>query len=144
MLRQVCDGLRRRPLWPVTVLVMRADSSFWDSLVFGGIDELDVEAVTAAFGTVDVTARGRAAGAVCPGCGLFSDRVHDSYQRRLKDLPLGGKTVRARDLGLRLGRPGAWASSTTAATWERHEVRCRYLASAHSSTKAQSRRIRLR
>ncbi|MFE9809699.1 transposase family protein [Streptomyces sp. NPDC005227] len=25
---------------------------------------------------------------VCPDCGLFSDRVHDRYQRRLKDLPL--------------------------------------------------------
>ncbi|MFE9123474.1 ISL3 family transposase [Streptomyces sp. NPDC007172] len=25
---------------------------------------------------------------LCPDCGLFSDRVHDRYQRRLKDLPL--------------------------------------------------------
>ncbi|MFF8732784.1 ISL3 family transposase [Streptomyces sp. NPDC015171] len=33
-------------------------------------------------------ARGRAAGAACPDCGCFSDRVHDRYQRRLKDLPL--------------------------------------------------------
>ncbi|MER5570339.1 transposase [Streptomyces goshikiensis] len=33
-------------------------------------------------------ARGRAAGAACPDCGRFSDRVHDRYQRRLKDLPL--------------------------------------------------------
>ncbi|MFD7974116.1 ISL3 family transposase [Streptomyces clavifer] len=29
--------------------------------------------------------RGRGA---CPDCGRFSDRVHDRYQRRLKDLPL--------------------------------------------------------
>ncbi|MGY3199972.1 transposase [Streptomyces sp. TE5632] len=77
----------------MTVLVMQADASFWDSLVFGGIDDVDVEAVTAAFGTVDVTARGRAADAACPDCGRFSDRVHDSYQRRLKDLPLGGQSV---------------------------------------------------
>ncbi|WP_229854388.1 transposase family protein [Streptomyces filipinensis] len=31
---------------------------------------------------------GRAAGAACPDCGCLSDRVHDRYQRRLKDLPL--------------------------------------------------------
>ncbi|MFE2095303.1 transposase family protein [Streptomyces sp. NPDC059460] len=36
----------------------------------------------------EVVARGRVAGAACPDCGRFSDRVHDRYQRRLKDLPL--------------------------------------------------------
>lgn len=72
---------------------MQADSSFWDSLVFDGIGDVEVETVTAAFGTVDVVARGRAAGAACPGCGRFSGRVHDSYHRRLKDLPLGGQSV---------------------------------------------------
>ncbi|MET9785123.1 transposase family protein [Streptomyces canus] len=72
---------------------MQADASFWDSLVFDGIDDVDVEAVTAAFGTVDVVARGRAAGATGPDCGRFSGRVHDSYRRRLKDLPLGGQSV---------------------------------------------------
>ncbi|WP_406434279.1 transposase family protein [Streptomyces sp. NBC_01589] len=49
---------------------------------------MDVEAVTAAFGTVEVVARGRGVGAECPDCGHFSDRVHDRYHRRLKDLPL--------------------------------------------------------
>jgi hypothetical protein len=63
----------------VTVLVMQADASFWDSLVFDGIDDVDLETVTVAFGTVDVVARGRAAGAACPDCGRFSGRVHDSY-----------------------------------------------------------------
>ncbi|MFE7809717.1 ISL3 family transposase [Streptomyces sp. NPDC057430] len=67
---------------------MQTDAPFWDSLVFEGIDEVDVEAVTAAFGTVEVAARGRAAAAACPDCGRFSDRIHDRYQRRLKDLPL--------------------------------------------------------
>ncbi|MGW1552046.1 transposase family protein [Streptomyces sp. NPDC002346] len=67
---------------------MQTDGPFWDSLVFSGIDEVDVEAVTAAFGTIEVVARGREAGAACPDCGRFSDRVHDRYQRRLKDLPL--------------------------------------------------------
>ncbi|MFG2707406.1 ISL3 family transposase [Streptomyces sp. NPDC048386] len=75
---------------------MQADISFWDSLVFAGIDDVDVEAVTAAFGTVDVVARGRAAGAACPDCGRFSGRVHDSYQRTVKDLPLGGQSVAIR------------------------------------------------
>lgn len=70
------------------VLVMQTDAPFWDSLVFDGIDDVDVEAVTAAFGRVEVAARGRAAGSACPDCGRFSDRVHDRYQRRLKDLPL--------------------------------------------------------
>ncbi|WP_234315345.1 ISL3 family transposase [Streptomyces globisporus] len=49
---------------------------------------MEVEAVTAAFGTVEVAARGRAAGSACPDCGRFSGRVHDRYQRRLRDLPL--------------------------------------------------------
>ncbi|GHI40061.1 transposase family protein [Streptomyces violascens] len=56
--------------------------------MFDGIDDVDIEAVTAVFGTVEVAARGRAAGSACPDCGRFSDRVHDRYQRRLKDLPL--------------------------------------------------------
>ncbi|MEU0956875.1 ISL3 family transposase [Streptomyces niveus] len=84
MLGCLCRGR----LWTVMVLVMQTDASFWDSLVFDGIDEVDVEAVTAAFGTVEVVARGRVAGAECPDCGRFSGRVHDRYQRRLKDLPL--------------------------------------------------------
>ncbi|MFE6833985.1 hypothetical protein ACFVFI_03940 [Streptomyces sp. NPDC057705] len=56
--------------------------------MFDGIDDVDVEAVTAAFGTVEVVARGRAAWVECPDCDCFSDRVHDRHQRRLKDLPL--------------------------------------------------------
>ena len=31
--------------------------------------------------------------AACPDCGRSSDRVHDSYQRRLKDLPLAEQSV---------------------------------------------------
>ncbi|WP_327666680.1 MULTISPECIES: transposase family protein [Streptomyces] len=58
-----------------------------------GIDDVDVQVVAAVFGTVDVVARGRVASAACPDCGRFSDRVHDSYQRRLKDLPIGGQGV---------------------------------------------------
>ncbi|MEU0033332.1 transposase family protein [Streptomyces sp. NPDC006333] len=75
-------------LWTVMVLVMQTDAPCSGSLVFEGIDDVDVEAVTAAFGTVEVVAKGRGAGAACPDCGRFSGRVHDRYQRRLKDLPL--------------------------------------------------------
>lgn len=78
---------------PVTVLVMQPDVSFWESLVFDGLDGLDVEVVTVAFGTVEVVARGRVAGVACPDRGRFSDRVHDCYERRLKDLPFGGRGV---------------------------------------------------
>ncbi|MFJ3833851.1 ISL3 family transposase [Streptomyces sp. NPDC090046] len=67
---------------------MQTDAPFWDLLVFAGIDDVDVEAVRAAFGTVEVVARGRSTGSACPDCGRFSERVHDRYQRRLQDLPL--------------------------------------------------------
>ncbi|WP_232837475.1 ISL3 family transposase [Streptomyces atratus] len=67
---------------------MQTDALFWSSLVFEGIDDVEVEAVAAAFGTVEVVARGRAGGAPCPDCGRFSGRVHDRYLRRLRDLPL--------------------------------------------------------
>jgi transposase len=30
---------------------------------------------------------------VCPDCDRFAGRAHDSYQRRLKDLPIGGQSV---------------------------------------------------
>ncbi|WP_406083573.1 ISL3 family transposase [Streptomyces virginiae] len=75
---------------------MQTDAPFWDSLVFAGIDDVDVETVTAGFGTVEVVARGREAEASCPDCGRVSGRVHDRYQRRLKDLPLAeqGFTIR--------------------------------------------------
>ncbi|MGW5128991.1 hypothetical protein ACWEQ7_34115 [Streptomyces sp. NPDC004069] len=51
------------------VLVMQTDALFWDSLAFEGVTDVEVEAVTAAFGTVEVVARGRAGGASCPDCG---------------------------------------------------------------------------
>lgn len=39
------------------------------------------------------TVKATLAGAECPDCGRFSDRVHDRYQRRLKDLPLAEQGV---------------------------------------------------
>lgn len=72
---------------------METDTLFWKTLVFDGIDEVGVEKVTSAFGTVDIMAKGRTAGAACPDCGRPSERVHGSYQRRLRDLPLGERSV---------------------------------------------------
>jgi hypothetical protein len=43
----------------VMVLGMQTDTLFWDLLVFTGIDDVEVEAVTAASGTVEVVAKGR-------------------------------------------------------------------------------------
>ncbi len=92
-LHQVCAEPGGYRLRLVTVLVMQADTSFWDSLVFDGIDDVDVEAVASVFGRIDIVARGRAVGAACPDCGQFASRVHDSYQRTLRDLPIGGQGV---------------------------------------------------
>jgi hypothetical protein len=68
---------------------MRTES-FWEATVFHCAEDVIVEAVSTGPGTVEVLARGRAGGAVCPDCGSYSDRVHDTYRRKLKDLPLGG------------------------------------------------------
>ncbi|MFJ9250343.1 ISL3 family transposase [Streptomyces sp. NPDC101776] len=68
---------------------MHADALSWETLVFAGIDNVDVVRVTAAFGTVDIVARGRRTGAACPDCGHYSQRTRGSYQRRLRDLPPG-------------------------------------------------------
>ncbi|MFI1382466.1 ISL3 family transposase [Embleya sp. NPDC020886] len=70
---------------------MQSRASSWESLVFDGIDDVGVDAVTVASGMVEVAAGGRTAGASCPDCGGFSSQVHDRYQRRLKDLPLGAR-----------------------------------------------------
>ncbi|MFE7076947.1 ISL3 family transposase [Streptomyces sp. NPDC057620] len=72
---------------------MQTDALFRKTLVFDGVDEVDVEKVTAAFGTIDIVIKGRTTGATCPDCGCHSERVHGSYQRRLRDLPLGERSV---------------------------------------------------
>jgi transposase len=44
-------------------------------------------------GWLSVWARARADHRVCPHCGGRSERVHSTYQRRLKDAPIGGHRV---------------------------------------------------
>lgn len=72
---------------------MQTGGPSWETLVFDGIDDVGVEKVSVAFGTVDIVARGCKAGATCPDCGRYSERVHGLYQRRLQDLPLGEQRV---------------------------------------------------
>ncbi|MEV0177242.1 hypothetical protein AB0I00_39860 [Streptomyces sp. NPDC050803] len=42
---------------------MQTDAPFWKTLVFDGVDAVDVEKVTAAFGTIGIAVKGRAMGA---------------------------------------------------------------------------------
>jgi hypothetical protein len=91
MIHQVGGSLYRCRLRSVTVPVMQTDMSFWESLVFADTGDLDVQAVTAAFGTVEVLVAGRAAAARCPQCGSVSEQVHDRDQRRVKDSRSAGR-----------------------------------------------------
>lgn len=59
----------------MTVQVMQVDAPSWETLVFDGIDDVDVVKVTVAFGTVDIVARGHGTGATCPDCGHHSERT---------------------------------------------------------------------
>ena len=42
---------------------------------------------------IHVRTRAVATSATCPGCGTASPRVHARYQRRLAELPAGGRRV---------------------------------------------------
>ncbi|MER5948975.1 ISL3 family transposase [Streptomyces sp. NPDC001904] len=67
---------------------------YWDRALFADfLDEITVELSPTALGLVRVTGRGCAAGGTCPGCGRFAARVHDTHQRRPRDLPLGDHPV---------------------------------------------------
>jgi DNA-directed RNA polymerase subunit N (RpoN/RPB10) len=59
-----------------------------------------VEVAELAGGRLCIWARARAERAACPGCGHPSGRVHSTYERRLKDTPVGGHRVLIR-LGVR-------------------------------------------
>ncbi|MFD5352750.1 transposase family protein [Streptomyces sp. NPDC058657] len=48
-----------------------------------------------------IRARARSVQAACPGCGVFSGRVHSRYVRRLADRPAGGRPV---EIALRVRR----------------------------------------
>ena len=52
-----------------------------------------VEMTAVAGDTVRCWVRSRSAGACCPECGTWSEKVHDSYVRRLADAGIGGRRV---------------------------------------------------
>jgi transposase len=54
---------------------------------------LVVEETVVSGGLVRCLVRPLAAGACCPGCGAWSERVHDVYRRRLADAGIGGRRV---------------------------------------------------
>lgn len=54
---------------------------------------LALEGIECTPSAVVIWARCRPAEAVCPACGTWSSRVHGSYVRQVRDLPLGGRPV---------------------------------------------------
>jgi transposase len=52
-----------------------------------------VEDVELAEERLMIVARVRAGHGMCPRCGQPSGRVHSGYQRRLADMPVGGRKV---------------------------------------------------
>jgi transposase len=52
-----------------------------------------VEKIECVPSAVVIWARWRPAGAACPACGTWSSRVHGSYVRQVRDLPVGGRPV---------------------------------------------------
>ena len=55
---------------------------------------LVIRRIALAAGTVTLMAKGAAATAPCPACGIVSSAVHDRSRRRPLDLPWRGCTVR--------------------------------------------------
>jgi len=55
--------------------------------------EIVATEIDSAKSTIQLRLRNREAGAVCPYCGEYSQRVHSEYERKLKDLPCSGYGV---------------------------------------------------
>lgn len=64
-----------------------------ESLLFPSIVDVAVLAVDVNIAIVRVDARCTTAGAWCPGCGTWSNRVHGSYLRFPADVPTAGRSV---------------------------------------------------
>ncbi|WP_443044143.1 ISL3 family transposase [Streptomyces sp. NBC_00353] len=62
-------------------------------LLFPSIADVAVLSVHVNIETVRVDAQCTTGGAVCPGCGVWSSRVHGSYLRFPADVPSGGRSV---------------------------------------------------
>jgi transposase len=55
--------------------------------------DLIVEKIDCTLSAVVIRARCWPSQAACPACGTWSSRVHGSYVRQVRDLPLGGRPV---------------------------------------------------
>ncbi|MDC0773894.1 ISL3 family transposase [Streptomyces sp. HD] len=64
-----------------------------DELLFSSVEGVSVESVEVTDTDVRVEARTTASRAACPGCGCWSSRIHGSYLRFPRDLPVVGKFV---------------------------------------------------
>ncbi|MFF3991575.1 transposase family protein [Streptomyces sp. NPDC001797] len=64
-----------------------------EELLFPSIADVAVLSVDVAAEAVRIEARSTVAGAVCPGCGSWSRRIHSSYLRFPADVPSGGRRV---------------------------------------------------
>lgn len=64
-----------------------------EELLFPSIVDIAVQPVDGNVAIVRVDVRCTAAGASCPGCGAWSDRVHGSYLRFPADVPSAGRSV---------------------------------------------------
>jgi transposase len=62
-------------------------------VVFPHLAGVSVERVEAEDGAVRVWAQSQGTAVACPDCGTVSSAVHSRYQRRLADLPVGGRPV---------------------------------------------------
>ncbi|MEV4281881.1 ISL3 family transposase [Actinoplanes xinjiangensis] len=61
--------------------------------MFPGLSALVIDQVLDLEATVRIVARPQPAAAACPECGQLSERVHAHHERRLADLPVGGRAV---------------------------------------------------
>ncbi|WP_052070480.1 ISL3 family transposase [Streptacidiphilus albus] len=62
-------------------------------LLFPALSAVAVVCIEAGSPVVRVQAGATSAGAVCPGCGAWSERVHGSYLRVPADLPTAGRQI---------------------------------------------------
>lgn len=64
-----------------------------EKLLFPSISDVVVLSVAVNDEAVRIEARSTVAAAICPGCGIWSRRIHSSYLRFPADVPSGGRRV---------------------------------------------------
>ncbi|MEE1783256.1 ISL3 family transposase [Streptomyces sp. SP17BM10] len=63
------------------------------AVLFPQFAPLQVDLIRPAGRSIRVHARGRIPRAACPGCGIWSDRVHSGYERRISDAAVSGQEL---------------------------------------------------